>query len=73
MANGKSKAGVYINIIVIIVGCVLACTNIIPNDYLKLIVVMVALFAGLYGIAKSLNSSKENEEQEEMNKYASKK
>lgn len=64
MANNKSKARVYINILIIIAGCVIACTNLIPNDYIKLVVVMVALFAGLYGIAKGLNSAKEGEEQE---------
>lgn len=72
MANNKSKAGVYIYIIIIIAGCILACTNLIPNDYLKLVVVMVALFAGLYGIAKSLNSPKEGEEQD-ANNYPNKK
>jgi len=71
MANSKSKVRVYINILIIIAGCVLACTNLIPNDYVKLIVVMVALFAGLYGIAKGLNSAKEGEEQEEE-KYPNK-
>jgi predicted membrane channel-forming protein YqfA (hemolysin III family) len=69
MANSKSKTSVYFYIFIIIAGCVLACTNLIPNDYLKLIVVMVALFAGLYGIAKGLNSPKEGEGEEETNKY----
>lgn len=53
--NKSGKMRVYIYILLIIAGCVLACTTIIPNDYLKLILVMGTLCIGLYGIMKSLS------------------
>lgn len=45
-----------------IAGCVLACSSIIPNDYLKLVIVMGALGVGLYGIMKGLSHSGSEEE-----------
>ncbi|CAK7071949.1 MAG: hypothetical protein PARBA_02834 [Parabacteroides sp.] len=52
--SGKSR--IYIYIIITIIGCVLACSSIITNDYLKLVVVMVTLGAGLYGIMRGLST-----------------
>lgn len=58
MSTKKSnKTRIYLSIIVTIIGCVLACSSIIPNDYLKLLVVMVALGYGLYGIMKGLSNT----------------
>jgi predicted membrane channel-forming protein YqfA (hemolysin III family) len=56
MATKKAKLGVYLSISLLIVGCVLACSSIISNDYLKLVVVMATLCAGLYGVMKSLSA-----------------
>ncbi len=33
----------------------MACTSIIPNEYVKLIVVMIALGYGLFGIMKGMS------------------
>ena len=51
-------------VLLTIVGCVLACSNIIPNDYLKLVVVMGALLFGLFGIMKGLSTSNETAEKQ---------
>lgn len=63
MSTKKSnKTRIYLSIIITIVGCVLACSSIIPNDYLKLLVVMAALGYGLFGIMKGLSNSGSVEE-----------
>lgn len=59
MSTKKNKFSLYLYIIITLVGCVLACSSIIPNDYLKLVVVMVALGVGLFGIMKSLSTPSE--------------
>lgn len=38
----------------------LACSTLIPNDYLKLLVVMGSLTIGLYGIMKTLSGTKQD-------------
>ena len=62
MSTKKNKASLYLYIIITIVGCVLACSSIIPNDYLKLVIVMVALGVGLFGIMKALSTPSEEKE-----------
>ena len=62
MSTKKNKFSIYIYIIITVIGCVLACSSIIPNDYLKLVIVMVALGAGLFGIMKSLSNPSTTEE-----------
>lgn len=56
MSTKKSKSRMYLYIIITIIGCILACSSIIPNDYLKLVIVMGSLGFGLYGIMKSLST-----------------
>ena len=53
--KNSHKYGIYLYVLLTIIGCVLACSNIIPNDYLKLVVVMGTLGFGLYGIMKGLD------------------
>lgn len=53
--NNSGKYAIYLYVLLTIAGCVLACSSIIPNDYLKLIVVMVTLVVGLFGIMKGLS------------------
>lgn len=55
--NKSNKTRLYLSVIITIIGCVLACSSIIPNDYLKLLVVMLALGYGLFGIMKGLSNS----------------
>ena len=64
-AKNSSKFKVYFFILLTILGCVLACTSLIPNDYLKLVVVMGSLLVGIYGISKSLGSAVTNDSEEE--------
>ena len=65
MTTKKShKYGIYLYVLLTIVGCVLACSNIITNDYLKLVVVMGALCFGLYGIMKGLSTPAETAEEQ---------
>jgi uncharacterized membrane protein HdeD (DUF308 family) len=45
--------------LLIIAGCVLACSTIISNDYLKVAVVLATLCTGLFGMMKSIGSSSE--------------
>lgn len=61
MAKTSNKFNLYFSIVLILVSCVLACSTIIPNDYAKLALVLVALGYGLYGIMKALSSSSEEE------------
>ncbi|MDR3141741.1 MAG: hypothetical protein LBU37_08465 [Tannerellaceae bacterium] len=56
MATKKSKRNIYFFIFLTVLGCVLACSSIITNEYLKLVVVMASLCIGLFGIMKSLSS-----------------
>ena len=44
-------------ILLIVAGCVLACTTIIPNDYLKIAVVLVTLCVGIFGLMRLLGNS----------------
>lgn len=60
--NKSNKTRLYLSVIVTIIGCVLACSTIIPNDYLKLLIVMASLGYGLFGIMKGLSNSSVAEE-----------
>lgn len=62
MSTKKNKSNIYIYVVITILGCVLACSSIIPNDYLKLVVVMGTLCVGVYGIMKGLSSLPTTEE-----------
>lgn len=63
-SNKNSKKGwVYFYILLTIAGCILACSTLIPNDYLKLLVAMGSLMIGLYGIMKSLSRTKSSPEE----------
>ena len=64
-AKNSSKFKVYFFILLTILGCVLACTSLILNDYLKLVVVMGSLLVGIYGISKSLGRAVTNDSEEE--------
>ncbi len=68
MTKKSGKANLIISIALILVGCVLACSSLISNDYLKLLLVLGALAYGLYGIMKSLSSSGEEEDNTIENK-----
>ena len=62
--NNSSKFKTYLYIALTILGCILACSSIIPNVYLKLGVVMASLIIGIYGISKSLSKSESKESSE---------
>lgn len=62
--KNSHKYGIYLYVLLTIIGCVLACSNIIPNDYLKLVVVMGTLSFGLYGIMKGLSHPTETAEEQ---------
>lgn len=61
--NKSNKVSIYLYVLLTIAGCVLACSSIIPNDYLKLIIVMAALCVGLFGIMKGLSNPENTEEE----------
>ncbi len=63
MATKKSKGSLYLYLLLIVAGCVLAFSSIITNDYLKLVVVMITLLGGLFGIMKSLSNPKASVEE----------
>lgn len=67
-SNKSGKIRIYLYVLVTIAGCVLACSSIIPNDYIKLVVVMGTLFVGLYGIMKGLSNSGLSSEEEALEK-----
>lgn len=62
MATKNKKMTIWFSIFVTIVGCVLACSSIIPNDYIKLLIVLLTLGGGIYGIMKSLSNEVESVE-----------
>lgn len=57
--NKSGKIRIYLYVLLTIAGCVLACSSLISNDYLKLGIVMAALCVGLFGIMKGLSRPKE--------------
>lgn len=59
MAKTSNKFNLYLSIALILVSCVLACGTFIPNDYVKLVLVLIALGYGIYGVMKALSSSPE--------------
>lgn len=61
-SNKSNKSTVWLSVFITILGCVLACSSIIPNDYVKLVVVLGALGFGLYGIMKGLSNTVNSEE-----------
>lgn len=61
MAKKSNKFNLWVSIVLILIGCVLACSSIISNNYVKLIVVLAVLAYGLYGIMKGLSSSEETD------------
>lgn len=56
MATKKSNKSIYLYIFLTILGLIFAFSSIITNDYLKLVVVLVSLCAGVYGIMKGLSN-----------------
>ena len=55
----KNKSGnirIYLYVVLTILSCVLACSNIISNNYIKLLVVMGSLGFGRFGIMKGLST-----------------
>ncbi len=56
MATKKSKKSVYLFLLLIVIGVVFAFSSIITNDYLKLVIVMVTLCVGLFGVMKGLSN-----------------
>ncbi|MCD7935393.1 MAG: hypothetical protein LUG98_00880 [Tannerellaceae bacterium] len=63
MSSNKKNFNIYIFILLTVAGIVLACSSVITNDYLKLVIVMVTLAIGLFGIMKSLSNPVEKEEE----------
>lgn len=57
--KNSGKVRIYLCILLTIAGCVLACSSIITNDYLKLIIVLAALCIGVIGIMKGLSNTEE--------------
>ncbi|MDR1103065.1 MAG: hypothetical protein LBL42_04835 [Tannerella sp.] len=66
-AKQKNRLLKILYILLIVAGCVLACGDIISNDYLKVAIVLVTICIGLFGIMKSLgSSSQENTNKEDI-------
>ena len=66
--NKTSKISIYIYILLTIAGCVLACSSLIANDYIKLVIVMGTLCVGLYGIMRGLSTPSSDAENEALEK-----
>lgn len=66
--NNSAKFGIYLYVLLTIAGCVLACSSIITNDYIKLVIVMGTLCVGLYGIMKGLSSHSSDTDKEALEK-----
>jgi len=60
--NNSGKVRIYLYVLLTIVGCVVACSSLITNDYLKLVIVLVTLCIGLFGIMKGLSADTTTEE-----------
>jgi len=57
--KNSGKIRIYLFVLLTIAGCVLACSSIITNDYLKLVIVIAALCIGVVGIMKGLSNTEE--------------
>jgi len=66
----KNKVKLYIYLILTLAGLIIACSSIIPNVYVKLIVALVAMGYGLYGVMKVLGSN--GEKKDDANQEAAK-
>ena len=64
MSQKSSKGKNILYLAFIILGIVFACSNVIPNMYLKLAVVMIALGVGLYGLMMGINQKAEEKMEE---------
>lgn len=62
--KNSGKIRIYLFVLLTIAGCVLACSSIITNDYLKLIIVIAALCIGVVGIMKGLSNTEETSTEE---------
>jgi len=60
--KNSGKVRIYLYVLLTIAGCVLACSSIITNDYLKLVIVMLTICVGLFGIMKGLSNSVSSDE-----------
>jgi uncharacterized membrane protein HdeD (DUF308 family) len=60
----KNRLLKFLYILLIIAGCVLACSTIISNDYLKVAIVLATICTGLFGIMKSIGSSSEEDRED---------
>lgn len=60
MSKNRKKKQYYMYgyMLLAIVGCVVACSSLISNDYAKLAIVMGLLFGGIYGLMRCLDSEK---------------
>lgn len=56
MATNKTKTTAYLSILLIVVGCVIGFGSIVTNEYLKLILVLLTLGGGIFGMMKSLST-----------------
>lgn len=61
--NSSGKGRVVIYALLTLAGCVLACSSIISNDYVKFLLVIVTLCVGLYGLMRGLSSSSSDREE----------
>ena len=56
MATKNNRITTIAYSLITIIGIVLACTNLISNEYIKLLIVFGALGFGVYGLLKGLST-----------------
>ena len=66
--NKSGKIRIYLYVLLTIAGCVFACSSIIPNDYIKLVVVMGIQIVGLNRKMKILSSTRTSSEEKLLQK-----
>lgn len=50
--NSSKRYKIAFYALLTVLGCVVACTRIIPDDFIKFMIVIIALLVGVYGLIK---------------------
>ena len=56
-SNKSKKSQILLFILLIIVGLVVACSNFVPNDYVKFGITLVCLCVGIFGAFSAIGQS----------------
>jgi len=62
-SNKSKKPQMLLYILLIVVGLVVACSNFVPNDYIKFGITLVCLCVGIFGTFSAIGQSGDTNEE----------